>query len=560
MMLVSTLQYRMMDNPRKSCNFVGMKMKLENYIREDKEFRQVLLNQKAGILKYWAEHPDSDFDTDLFDSYENEIVKTYLQANNQNRTIRSLPVDKIKEKSLDWYHQSKGSELRFLVAMKSELIARSEELYEQVFNYIEIYMTDAYKESRRRKYPEGISPQGFYKEVIEKYGPLGLSLDCLEKVLQEYRGKAVHITAKHFFLANIVHSGKSHKWEEVNNLQKDFDIRMFIDSYHADGGYRKLRQAVKEMINNSTKNLTEEESRTVCRNMAKDEIRKVNQFTRWVNNETYPMEETEEGKLIPLISPEERHWLHNIMYENSPAATGAQRLTTMDRYFCYFISILENIGKIWAAQLLVHGIDMKELEKETGVILSRNPAFLYYVDRFVDDQRGDCCVYDYAEAKNLLAKVRRTICLKDITWEEEKQCFKNAVLYVMDLKRKKDGNYLFDKNTLWIAVYRFAIDIGIMYDKGDPNEPQDKTAPQYAFFEKFAHELQLDADPPTRHPFKVSSIDSLNKDSYKRYRQPHPWSMDGLKEPSKGFTLYKELNAVYIALSKIFFISMNKLP
>ena len=130
----------------------------------------------------------------------------------------------------------------------------------------------------------------------------------------------------------------------------------------------------------------------------------------------------------------------------------------------------------------------------------------------------------------------------------------------MDLKRKKDGNYLFDKNTLWIAVYRFAIDIGIMYDKGDPNEPQDQSAPQYAVFEKFAHELQLDADPPTRHPFKISGIDSLNKDTYKRYRLPHPWSKDGLKEPSKSFTLYKELNAVYIALSKIFFISMNKLP
>jgi hypothetical protein len=130
----------------------------------------------------------------------------------------------------------------------------------------------------------------------------------------------------------------------------------------------------------------------------------------------------------------------------------------------------------------------------------------------------------------------------------------------MDLKRKKDGNYLFDKNTLWIAVYRFAIDIAIMYDRGDPNEPQDKSAPQYAVFEKFAHELQLDSDPPTRQPFKISSIDSLNKNTYKRYRQPHPWSMDGLKEPSKGFTLYKELNAVYIALSKKFFILMNKLP
>ena len=523
-------------------------MKLENYIREDKEFRQVLLNQKAGILKYWAEHPDSDFDTDLFDSYENEIVKTYLLANNQNRTIRSLPVDKIKEKSLDWYHQSKGSELRFLVAMKSELIARSEELYEQVFNYIDIYMTDAYKESRRRKYSEGIPPQDFYKEVIEKYGPFGLSLDCLEKVLQEYRGKAVHITVKHFFLANIVHSGESPEWEEVNNLQIDFDIRMFIDSYHADGGYRKLRQAVKEMINNSTKNLTEEESRTVCRNMAKDEIWKVNQFTRWVNNETYPMKETEEGKLIPLISPEERHWLHNIMYENSPAATGAQRLTTMDRYFCYFISILENIGKIWAAQLLVHGIDMKELEKETGVILSRNPAFLYYVDGFVDDQRGDCCVYDYAEAKNLLAKVRRTICLKDITWEEEKQCFKSAVLHVME-KKKHDGEYLFEKPTQWKAVYRFAVDIGIMYDVGDPKEPKDKSTPQYAVFEKLAKELQLDVNPPCRMPFTKNAINDITKEYYIRYNTPYPWSYEGITD-ARSLQLFTELDDVYQALQE----------
>lgn len=525
-----------------------MKMKLENYIREDKGFRQVLINQKAGILKYWAEHPDSDFDTDLFDSYENEIVKTYLQSNNQNRTIRSLPVDKIKEKSLDWYHQSKGSELRLLVAMKSELIARSEDLYEQVFNYIEIYMTDAYKESRRRKYPKGILPQDFYKEVIEKYGPFGLSLDCLEKVLQEYRGKAVHITVKHFFLANIVHSGESPEWEEVNNLQIDFDIRMFIDSYHADGGYRKLRQAVKEMINNSTKNLTEEESRTVCRNMAKDEIWKVNQFTRWVNNETYPMEKTEEGKLIPLISPEERHWLHNIMYENSPAATGAQRLTTMDRYFCSFIFILENIGKIWAAQLLVHGIDMKELEKETGVILSRNPAFLYYVDRFVDDQRGDCCVYDYAEAKNLLAKVRRTICLKDITWEEEKQCFKSAVLHVME-KKKHDGEYLFEKPTQWKAVYRFAVDIGIMYDVEDPKEPKDKSTPQYAVFEKLAKELQLDVNPPCRMPFTKNAINDITKEYYIRYNTPYPWSYEGITD-ARSLQLFTELDDVYQALQE----------
>ena len=220
----------------------------------------------------------------------------------------------------------------------------------------------------------------------------------------------------------------------------------------------------------------------------------------------------------------------------------------MDRYFCSFIFILENIGKIWAAQLLVHGIDMKELEKETGVILSRNPAFLYYVDRFVDDQRGDCCVYDYAEAKNLLAKVRRTICLKDITWEEEKQCFKSAVLHVME-KKKHDGEYLFEKPTQWKAVYRFAVDIGIMYDVEDPKEPKDKSTPQYAVFEKLAKELQLDVNPPCRMPFTKNAINDITKEYYIRYNTPYPWSYEGITD-ARSLQLFTELDDVYQALQE----------
>ncbi|MCR5433976.1 MAG: hypothetical protein K6F20_06235 [Bacteroidaceae bacterium] len=382
-----------------------MKQTLPNYIKQNEDLRKVLLSQDGGIMKYWAEHPDADFDVDLFVAYENEIVNAYLQANKQNRSVRSLPKDELRRRSLDWY-QSKESELKFFVDLKPALNTFDTEVPKEILNCIEIYLADAYKESHRCKYPEGMSPQDFYNKVIEIYGPFGLALDCLERVLQECRGKAVKLTVKHFFLNVIAQQGGTPEWDEVNNLQAEFDMRMFRQTFYAEGSYKKLRQAVEEIIENSTQKLTGEESRKVCREMAKDEMRKFNQFTRWVNNETYPMEKSEGEKFVPLITPEERHWLRNIMYENSPGATRKEELTTMRRYYCNFIHILQHIGTIWAAQLLVRGIDMKELEKETGIILSRLPDSMYYVDRYFDDRRGDCCVYDWSEAKDLLSKIK----------------------------------------------------------------------------------------------------------------------------------------------------------
>ena len=111
-----------------------MKKNLSDYIKENVNLRQLLLKQDGGIMKFWAEHPDKDFDVDLFEDYENQIVKDYLQANKQNRAVRSLPKDKLKNKSLDWYHQSKGSELKFIVALKSELNAIDSDLYVQFLN------------------------------------------------------------------------------------------------------------------------------------------------------------------------------------------------------------------------------------------------------------------------------------------------------------------------------------------------------------------------------------------------------------------------------------------
>ena len=138
--------------------------------------------------------------------------------------------------------------------------------------------------------------------------------------------------------------------------------------------------------------------------------------------------------------------------------------------------------------------------------------------------------------------------VREITWEEKKLCFKGAVLNVMEQK-KHDGEYLFEKPTQWKAVYRFAVDIGIMYDVEGPKEPKDKTTPQYAVFETFAKELQLDVNPPTRLPFTKSAINDITKEYYIRYNTPYPWPNDGITD-ARSLKLYTELDDVYLALQE----------
>lgn len=135
--------------------------------------------------------------------------------------------------------------------------------------------------------------------------------------------------------------------------------------------------------------------------------------------------------------------------------------------------------------------------------------------------------------------------ITDITWDMKKECFKNAVLYVMTLEKKK-GGYLFHTNTHWIAIYRFAEVIKIMYGLDTSESPKDQAKAQYNKFAEFAKELNLDISPPTRLPFKLSSINGLSKKNYIKYLATPTWLTKDLK--GKELSLCKEMNAIYIAL------------
>lgn len=132
---------------------------------------------------------------------------------------------------------------------------------------------------------------------------------------------------------------------------------------------------------------------------------------------------------------------------------------------------------------------------------------------------------------------------QEITWKEKKMRFKDAVFHVMEVK-DANGEYLFIRNRQWMAVYRFAIDYDILYDKDDPRKPEDPSSAQYKMFEILAQEQGLDDEKTIRIPFKRDYIEDISKDTYERYRKTYPWSLDGLKH-LESFAFFEAMNEVY---------------
>ena len=519
-----------------------MEKTIDEYIREDKGLRQILLKQDGGIMKYWAEHPDADGIEALYNDYREQCIHDFREANKW-----SMSENEIKGAALAEDHIRK--ELACQAALKPEL-AKFQEIAEQANQIVDGYTDHAFRELYRRRNPSGVQPKALYNEVIGAYNsPFGVAFQCLSLVLDEHRGVR-------------------RKDDSGERLWVEFKARKYAPIYMA--GFKKLRQAVDEMIVKSTQNKSEEESRQICRQLAAETMKRLKRFTRMVNGDydlvkipnksggfvTWSTKDLEQlgydvsrgfKKEYIVVSKEEMSWLRGGMMYRTPEDSGS--MTPLQECFQRYYIVLEDIGRIWAAQLLVRGIDMRELERETGCVMSFLPDEFYYVNRDHDDHHGDCCVYDEWEAKELLHQIRVKAphVAKQITWEDKKQCFKTAVLNVME-RKKSDGNYLLERDSQWIAIYRFAVDIAIMYEKNKQSAPEGNS-PQYKTFSDFAHEHQLDVNPPTRLPFEKEYISRISKDSYQRYNSTYPWPQDGLTD-ARSYVLYTQLEDVYMALKE----------
>lgn len=206
-----------------------MKQTLEDYLRQDDEFRKTLLTQGGGIMKYWAQHPDAEFDTDLFDNYEKQIVESYLQANKRNRAIASLPEDELKKKARSWIRHTE-KEIHYKMALQPLMANLPVAISEQINRYIDEYLADAYRDYRRYCYPEGITPVDYYNEVVNQYGTGGLARYCMDYILREHHHQKVWLKRK-----------------SKNVFVTEFFIRQYSGVIGEQDAYKMLRQAVKEM-------------------------------------------------------------------------------------------------------------------------------------------------------------------------------------------------------------------------------------------------------------------------------------------------------------------------
>lgn len=367
-----------------------MKQTVEDYIRQDKEFRKTLLEQGGGIMKFWAQHPDAEFDADLFKNYEKQIVKEYLQANKRNRDVVSLPENELKMEARSWNHHTE-KEIHYKVALQPLMTDLPVGVREQVNSYIDDYLADAYRDYRRCYYPNGITPLAFYDEVVKQFGAGGLARDCMDYVLREHHHPEVWAKKKSEYA-----------------LMTEFFIQQYSEVIGKDA-FKMLRQAVKEKL--AGKNSEE------CRQEAIKTMNFVKGFSRMIYSSAEVGISDCTGRYIV-----NKEYLRELTGTNAALRLlSSAKVSPLHECFFNYVTLLNDIGRIWAARLLKdYGIDMHKLEKETGAILYpvtkplQNPDgavhgnYKYYVDKDFSDSFDDqCCIYDEKQAKELLDAMRK---------------------------------------------------------------------------------------------------------------------------------------------------------
>lgn len=366
-----------------------MKQTIEDYIRQNENFRQVLLKQDGGIMKYLAEclsnHPDTYADNEFIKKYREQYYDDFLKDNRGNYDVTFLEEDTKKKKAFGYDHLSK--ELSYQIALEPILPLIPEEVAEGINGLICKYMEFAWKENRRLYYPDGTPPDAFYKEVINLYSCGGIASICMDYLLREHHRPQIWAKKKNEYA-----------------LYNEFLIRRYSDFIFKDGAYQKLRLAVKEITNG----ITPKE----CHQIAINTMMSVRKFSQMLYS-------TSEVRIADCTGSykADKEWLRkvarwSVLRLNNP------KVPFLHSCFSSFVLMLNEIGRIWAARLLVCGIDMHELEKETGCILfpvsepSEWPDGLdhgnyrYYVDK--DNYTLDVgyCIGNEKEAIEMLKKIK----------------------------------------------------------------------------------------------------------------------------------------------------------
>ena len=366
-----------------------MKNTIEDYIRRNEDFCQILLKQEGGIMKYLAEylpeHPETYVDNELLAKYREQYYKSFLNENRGNYDLAFLEENEKKRKSFGYIHLSK--ELEYQIALTPVLTRISKDIAEEVRDFIYKYMVFAWKENRRLYYPDGTPSDILYNEIINLYSVGGKACICMDYLLKEHHNPQVWAKKKN-----------------VDSLYNEFLIQQYSDYISKDELYKKLRQAVKDM--------TAGKSKEECRQIAVNTMMAVKNFSRMIYSTSKIKISDCTGDYVA-----DKEWLHNIAKDGILRSINHKK-ASLYSCFSFFVLMLNEIGRIWAARLLVNDIDMHELEKETGCILfpvseptewpdGRNHEnYRYYVDKDIYTLDNGYCIGNEEKAKELLDNLK----------------------------------------------------------------------------------------------------------------------------------------------------------
>ena len=362
--------------------FIIMRLILPEIIRQNEELRQVLLAQEGGIMKFLAEHLDANGTAELFDGYQNHCVEQFFERNKWDTNVVWTGDDMRRAALGEMEHLSK--ELRYWADLKPLLLKIPTEAKETIESFVEQYHIFAYKQIRHLRHPNGISPAALYREVIEQFHFPGLAYSCMTIILREHHGEA-----------------EEEKCD--SDLLTEFKIRHYSGILTLNV-LLQIRQAVAEML------IGKDASQ--CRQMAMDTMYRVRAFSQKIYSNDYVQSLRDIGRDEDADQRErDGKWLRDVakrtvLYEISQKV----RVHSLRFYFADFVNLLKDIGRIWAAQLLVHGIDMRKLEDEVCCIFKPYSEPNYYVDKFfTDDLPNQYCISSSIVANKMLQKLNGEI-------------------------------------------------------------------------------------------------------------------------------------------------------
>lgn len=354
-----------------------MKQTLPEYITQHEELRQILLSQEGGIMKYLAEHLDADGTAELFTEYQNKCVEDFFEKNKwvyykvwEGDDMRRAALGEVEHL---W------KEVNYYTALKPQLAKMEAEVAERIDWFVDLYLTYAYRFDRRRRFPKGQTDTEVYQEVIGLYNTLGLAYKCMEIILKEH-----------------------HAQEEVEKSESELFTEFLIRQYSKQltlGVLSQIRQAVAEMLIGKTPEQ--------CRQMAIDTMKRVRGFSQMIYTDDVVESFRPKHKTMAEQREKDGKWLRNVANRTVLEEFSAKVKThSMRYYFADFVNLLKDVGRIWAAQLLVRGIDMKVLEKGVCCILKPSDEPFYYVDKFYsDDLPGRYCISNEEIADKLLYNI-----------------------------------------------------------------------------------------------------------------------------------------------------------